>query len=105
MRSPGSARALDHDVATMERVTSGGTSGTTASSNTSDRYGSSLISTIGCAARPITRSISLNAAAGYTTPLGLLGEFTRMIRVRGVIAASIAAASGVRSGFGGTTTR
>ena len=37
------------------------------------------------------------------TPLGLFGELTRMARVRGVMAASIAATSGVRSAVGGTT--
>ena len=37
MRSPGMASDLDHDVATIERVTSGGTSGTTTSSKTSAR--------------------------------------------------------------------
>ena len=34
MRSPGMASALDQDVAMIERVTSGGTSGGTTSSNT-----------------------------------------------------------------------
>ena len=35
MRSPGRASDLDQDVATIERVTSGGTSGGATSSNTS----------------------------------------------------------------------
>src|SRR5207244_12860170 len=64
MRSPGMASDLDQDVATIERVTSGGTSGTTTSSKTSARYGSSLTSTIGRAARASIASISTNADAG-----------------------------------------
>ena len=47
MRSPGMASDFDQEVATTERVTSGGTSGTGTSSKTSARYGSSLMSTIG----------------------------------------------------------
>ena len=38
------------------------------------------------------------------TPLGLFGELTMMARVRGVMAASSRAMSGVRSARGGTTT-
>ena len=38
------------------------------------------------------------------TPLGLFGEFTRIARVRGVMAAASFAMSGVRSALGGTTT-
>src|SRR2546423_15536753 len=68
MRSPGMASDLDQEVATIERVTSGGTWGTTTSSNTSARYGSSLISTIGRAARASSAPISANAAAGEDKP-------------------------------------
>src|SRR5205823_12815039 len=64
MRSPGMASDLDQEVATIERVTSGGTWGTTTSSNTSARYGSSLISTIGRTARASSASISTKAEAG-----------------------------------------
>ncbi len=90
-------------MATTARVTSGGTSGTATSSKTSVRYGSSLITTIGWPVRASIASISTYVEVGYTTPLGLLGEFRMIARVRGVIAASRRATSGVRSAFGGTT--
>ena len=64
MRSPGTASDFDQDVATIARVTSGGTSGTATSSNTSARYGSSLTSTIGRAARASIVSISTNVERG-----------------------------------------
>src|SRR5262245_8178977 len=64
IRSPGMASDFDHDVATIERVTSGATSGTGTSSKTSARYGSSLISTMGRGARDSTASIAVNVEAG-----------------------------------------
>src|SRR5262249_57084296 len=77
MRSPGIASDFDQDVATIERVTSGGISGTATSSNTSARYGSSLISTIGPAPRASILSISTNVHPGEITPPGLFGGFPR----------------------------
>src|SRR5919201_3918669 len=64
IRSPGIASDFDHEVATIERVTSGGTCGGTTSSNTSARYGSSLTSTIGRAARASSASIATKVDSG-----------------------------------------